>query len=72
MVKATALALALAMTAVSCAGTGSAGSARGGSASDAAVRTILSSELVDVRSGERFSLGGFAGKTTLFIAMAVW
>lgn len=32
----------------------------------------LTFELTDVRSGERFTLGGFAGKVVLVQAMAVW
>jgi len=28
--------------------------------------------LIDVRSGERFTLGGFAGKTVIVEGMAVW
>lgn len=33
---------------------------------------FLSIPLTDVRTGERFMLGGFDGKVTFFLAMAVW
>jgi hypothetical protein len=33
---------------------------------------ILRTMLTDVRSGERFTLGGFAGKTVIVQGMAVW
>lgn len=33
---------------------------------------FLTTTLTDVRSGERFTLGGFGGKVTLVLAMAVW
>lgn len=33
---------------------------------------ILRFELTDVRTGERFTLGGFAGKTVIVQGMAVW
>lgn len=32
----------------------------------------LGMPLVDVRSGERFTIGGFRGKVTLVMGMAVW
>jgi hypothetical protein len=32
----------------------------------------LTFELTDVRSGEKFTLGGFSGKVVLVQAMAVW
>lgn len=32
----------------------------------------LTASLTDVRTGERFTLGGFSGKVTLVLAMAVW
>ena len=37
-----------------------------------ATSPILRAELTDVRSGSRFTLGGFAGKTVLVLGMAVW
>lgn len=33
---------------------------------------FLAITLTDVRTGEGFTLGGFPGKVTFFIAMAVW
>lgn len=32
----------------------------------------LRAELADVRTGERFTIGGSPGKVTLVLAMAVW
>ena len=40
--------------------------------STAATSPILRIALDDVRSGERFTLGGFAGKTVIVQGMAVW
>lgn len=37
-----------------------------------ATSPILRTALDDVRSGERFTLGGFAGKTVIVQGMAVW
>jgi hypothetical protein len=33
---------------------------------------FLTTTLADVRTGERFTLGGFSGKVTIVLAMAVW
>jgi hypothetical protein len=33
---------------------------------------VLRFELTDVRTGERFTLGGFTGKTVIVQGMAVW
>jgi hypothetical protein len=33
---------------------------------------FLTTSLTDVRTGERFTLGGFGGKVTIVLAMAVW
>ncbi len=40
--------------------------------STTATSPILRIALDDVRSGERFTLGGFAGKTVIVQGMAVW
>jgi hypothetical protein len=37
-----------------------------------ATSPILRFALTDVRSGERFTLGGFTGKTVIVQGMAVW
>ncbi|OGT93029.1 MAG: hypothetical protein A2083_00890 [Gemmatimonadetes bacterium GWC2_71_9] len=63
------LALALAVTVLSCGGSGLSADPPSGTASDPG---FLSIPLTDVRTGERFTLGGFPGKVTFFIAMAVW
>jgi hypothetical protein len=41
-------------------------------ATAAARPAFLTAPLTDVRTGERFALGGYPGKVTLVIAMAVW
>lgn len=41
-------------------------------AAASAASPILRAELTDVRTGSRFTLGGFAGKTVLVLGMAVW
>ena len=40
--------------------------------STAATSPVLRIVLTDVRTGERFTLGGFAGKTVIVEGMAVW
>lgn len=37
-----------------------------------ATSPILHTTLTDVRTGERFTLGGFGGKTVIVQGMAVW
>jgi hypothetical protein len=62
--------------ATSAAPTPTAGAAVSATAAATAAATatspILRTELTDVRSGSRFTLGGFAGKTVLVLGMAVW
>ena len=41
-------------------------------ATAAARPAFLTATLTDVRTGERFTIGGFPGKVTLVLAMAVW
>jgi hypothetical protein len=41
-------------------------------AATAAGAPVLRIALTDVRTGERFTLGGFAGKTVIVEGMAVW
>jgi hypothetical protein len=33
---------------------------------------VLAIQVIDVRTGERFTLGGFPGKTVIVEGMAVW
>lgn len=40
--------------------------------SPAAQARYLTIDLTDVRTGERFTLGGFGGKTVIVEGMAVW
>jgi hypothetical protein len=70
---------AVAVTVAACGGTGSSpnqpatdATSPTGEAAAAASTSILTVPLTDVRTGERFTLGGFPGKVTFFIAMAVW
>ncbi len=79
--RSVALLLIAAVVATSCAGVpGSArsstrptaGGAAASAATGASAADVLDLPLTDVRSGERFTLGGFGGKVTFFIAMAVW
>ena len=41
-------------------------------ATTAVTSPVLRIELTDVRTGERFTLGGFTGKTVIVQGMAVW
>lgn len=54
------------------AGTPSPGAASAPATAQAARPAFLTTQLTDVRTGERFTLGGFQGKVVLGIAMAVW
>jgi hypothetical protein len=40
--------------------------------STSATSPVLRTTLIDVRTGERFTLGGFTGKTVIVEGMAVW
>lgn len=64
-----AIAAALGLVVLSCGASGLSADSSSGSASDPA---FLSIPLSDVRTGEQFTLGGFSGKVTFFLAMAVW
>jgi hypothetical protein len=44
----------------------------GAATSTAAASAVLRIALTDVRTGERFTLGGFVGKTVIVEGMAVW
>lgn len=61
--------MALVLTAGSCGGSGLSADPPSGTVRDPA---FLSVPLSDVRTGEEFTLGGFPGKVTFFLAMAVW
>ena len=67
--------LGLALVATACGGAVGSSPRRSGDAAPAERATAsapLTTTLTDVRTGERFTLGGFSGKVTFFIAMAVW
>lgn len=52
--------------------TASPGTATGAARTGAPRPAFLTIPLTDVRTGERFTLGGFEGKVVIGIAMAVW
>lgn len=58
--------------AVAAGGVAQATAAATGAGKAAAQPAYLMTRLTDVRTGETFTLGGFDGKVTFFIAMAVW
>ncbi|MGH2377056.1 MAG: hypothetical protein ACRDGT_01115 [Candidatus Limnocylindria bacterium] len=64
-----ALFLAASLTVLSC---GRAELPAAGPAEPPADPSFLAIPLTDVRTGEQFTLGGFPGKVTFFLAMAVW
>lgn len=44
----------------------------GAAPSQPSTAPVLAIQLTDVRTGERFTLGGFPGKTVIVEGMAVW
>ena len=68
-----ALAIAVVLIATSCGGAATLPPAGVTTAAAQALRpAFVTTQLTDVRTGERFTLGDFPGKVVLGLAMAVW